>query len=62
MLARLSLAIVVFIVLGIQHIAGASPITYDFTGTFVPYANTNVNGSNQIMRILYHQRGSDSGQ
>jgi hypothetical protein len=41
MLARLSLGIVVSIVLGIQQTAGASPITYDFTGS-------NVNGSQQI--------------
>jgi hypothetical protein len=46
MLARLSLAIMVSIVLIGPQTAKSGPITYDFTGTFS--GNTAVNGSNQI--------------
>lgn len=46
MLARRSLALAVLIVVVSQKSAGASPITYDFTGTFLQ--NGMVNGSHQI--------------
>jgi len=45
MLARLSLAIVVSIALSTQRTAGASPITYDFAGTF---GGQSLNGISQF--------------
>jgi hypothetical protein len=61
MLARLSFAIVVLIAHGAQQTVGASPITYDFTGTFGGQAVNGVSQFNGSFTINGDPTVSSSG-